>query len=169
MSNSLPVAYSHLPKVLAKCRLRISDLHEKLKAAGIYVNQKSLYRLTTSEPLQKIDTRIVGAICQTCAVGIQDVITFEQPKPVLQKLSAADQKRLDDLMTKHTEGKLSAEEMREFDELSERAHQLTMANARMLLAQRRALNSPQGPRIIRTHQHRSRKRPEAAKRVPQHP
>ncbi len=60
MSNSLPVAYSHLPKVLAKRRLKISDLQEKLRAAGINVNQKSLYRLTTSEPLLKIDTRIVG-------------------------------------------------------------------------------------------------------------
>lgn len=152
--------------ILAKCRLKVSDLHEKLKAAGINVNQKSLYRLTTTEPLQKIDSRIVGAICQTCAVGIQDVITFEQPKAVLQKLSNPEQKRLDELMTRHNEGKLNAVEMREFDELSEKAHQLTMANARMLVAQRRALN--RRPHLIRRPiraRHNARKRPRSAKQV----
>jgi hypothetical protein len=165
MSSSLPVAYSHLPQVLAKCRLKISELHERLKAAGVNVNQKSLYRLTTSEPLQKIDTRIVGAICQTCSVGIQDVITFEHPKPVLQKLTASDQKRFDHLMTKHNEGELNAAEMQEFDELSDKAHQLTMANARMLVAQRRALNAARRPLIIRRLHNASRKRAESAKRV----
>lgn len=166
MDNILPLAYSDLPQVLAKCRLNISDLHEKLKAAGVNVNQKSLYRLTTSKPLQKIDTRIVGAICQTCAVGIQDVITFQQPKPVLQKLTNSEQKRLDDLMTQHSERKLNAGEMREFDELSEKAHQLTMANARMLVAQRRTLNSAQRLRNVRSHpRHGARKRPQPTKRV----
>jgi len=141
MSNSLPLAYSHLPQVLAKRHLKISELQTKLKAAGVKINDKSLYRLTTSEPLQKIDVRIVGAICYVCAVSIQDVIAFEQPKTTLQKLDQTEQKRLEDLMSKHTEGKLSAEEMQEFDELSEKAHALTMANARILVAQRRSLNS----------------------------
>ena len=160
MSAVLPVAYSRLPKVLAKNRLKISDLREKLKAAGVNVNQKSLYRLITSKPLHKIDTRIVGAICQACAVGIQEVISFEQPRPVLEKLTSAEQSRLDDLMTRHSERKLDAGEMREFDELSDKAHQLTMANARMLVAQRRALNQAQRPG--------ARKRPQPAKRKLQH-
>jgi hypothetical protein len=172
MSNRLPLAYSHLPQVLAKRHLKISELHKKLKAVGVNVNYKSLYRLTSSAPLQKIDARIVGAICQTCAVGIQDVITFEQPKPVLQKLQEADQNRLDDLMTKHTEGKLSGEEMREFDELSEKAHELTMANARMLVTQRRAINSARRPQMIhgsiRTRRYEAPKRTAPAKRILQH-
>ncbi len=140
MSDSLPVAYSHLPEILALRRLKVSDLREKLRAVGVNVNQKSLYRLTTAEPIQKIDTRIVGAICHTCDVGIQDVIGFEKPKPVLQKLPVDEQRRLDELMTAHAEGPLGAGEMRELDGLSEKAHQLTMANARMLVAQRRALD-----------------------------
>jgi hypothetical protein len=167
MSDVLPVAYSQLAKVLAKCRFKVSDLHDKLKAAGVNVNQKSLYRLTSSAPLQKIDTRIIGAICQTCAVNIQDVIVFERPKPVLQKLPNAEQKRLDELMARHNEGKLSARETSEFDELSEKAHELTMANARMLVAQRRSLPS-QRPRRIRVHPHAPRKHPQAAKKVAQH-
>jgi hypothetical protein len=44
-------------------------------------------------------------------------------------------------MTRNNEGKLSTEELREFDELSEKAHQLTLANARLLAAQHRALSS----------------------------
>jgi len=127
--------------MLAKHRLKVSDLHEKLKAFGVNVNQKSLYRLTAAKPLQKIDARIVGAICHICSVGIQDVITFEKPNPVLAKLTVAEQKRLDYLMSRHNDGKLNAREVREFDELSDKAHQLTMANARMLVAQRRGLNS----------------------------
>jgi|GEM_PF-1357235 len=165
MSNSLPLAYSQLPKVLAKCHLKISDLHEKLKSAGIIVNPKSLYRLTTSNPLQKIDTRILGAICHTCDVSIQDVIAFEKPKSVLEKLTHAEQKRLDDLMTRHSDGKLNADEMPEFDKLSEKAHQLTMANARMLVAQRRALNLVQRTRIVRARPHGERKRPQSPKSV----
>ncbi|MDX1950822.1 MAG: hypothetical protein SFY81_01490 [Verrucomicrobiota bacterium] len=139
MINSLPVAYSRLPQILRKCRLNISDLHERLKAAGLNVNPKSLYRLTTLKPIQKIDTRIVGAICETCDVSIEEVIAFEKPKPVLEKLTIAEQKRLDELMTSHSERELSRDELRELDELSEKAHQLTMANARMLVSQRRAL------------------------------
>ncbi len=148
MSNSLPLAYSHLPQILAKCHLKISELRKKLKSLGVNVNPKSLYRLTSPAPLQRIDARIVGAICQTCAVGIEDVITFEPPKPAFQKLSGIEQKRLDDLMSKHTEEKLSAAETRELDALSAKAHELTMANARMLVAQRRALNPARNPRPV---------------------
>ncbi len=173
MSNSLPLAYSHLPSVLAKRRLKISDLHDKLKAAGVKVNHKSLYRLTSSAPLHKIDTRIVGAICHTCAVGIQDLIVFERPKSVLQKFNDADQKRLDDLMTKHSEGKLNAEELREFDELSEKAHELTMANARILVSQRRVLNSARSPELVhgsvRERHDGKRKRAELVEGIPRHP
>ena len=149
MSNSLPVAYSGLPKILTKHSWKISDLHQKLKTAGIPVNPKSLYRLAGSEPLHKIDTRILGAICQTCDVSLQDLITFERPQPVLEKLSNAGQKRLDELMTRHSDGKLSAAELREFDELSDEAHRLTMANARLLDAQRRALAATGRARINR--------------------
>jgi hypothetical protein len=144
MNGSGPVAYSQLPKVLAKHRLKISDLHQKLKDAGVSVNYKSLYRLIAAHPLQKIDTRIVGAICQACGVGIQDLIGFEKPKPILAHLSNDEQKRLDDLMTRHSEETLSAEELHDFDELAEKAHQLTLTNARLLLSQRRALNARPG-------------------------
>ena len=168
MNSNLPLAYSSLPKVLAKSRLKISDLHQKLKDVGVNVNQKSLYRLNTANPLQKIDTRIVGAICHACAVPIQDVITFERPKPVLEKLTSAEQKRLDDLMTKHSEGKLAAREMREFDELSDKAHRLTMANARILVAQRRALSSATRPGHSRGRHHQSSKRLPPTKRVMSH-
>jgi hypothetical protein len=167
MSDVPPLAYSHLPEVLAKSRLKISDLHEKLKAIGFSVNQKSLYRLTSAKPLLKIDTRIVGAICQTCAVGIQDVISFEQPKAVLEKLSLTDQNRLNDLMTRHSERKLNGEELKEFDKLSDKAHQLTMANARILVAQRRTLNAAQQQNGS-VNRRAVRKHPRSSKQIAAH-
>lgn len=148
MRSNLPLAYSRLPSVLAKRRLKISELQKKLQAAGVKINQKSLYRLTSAAPLQRLDTRILAAICQTCAVGIQEVISFEAPGSVLLKLDKAEQKRLDEFMSKHREGKLTPDETREFDLLSEKAHDLTMTNARMLVAQRRALNAPAAATLV---------------------
>ncbi len=146
MRNDAPVAYSQLPRILAQRRLSVSDLKGRLKAAGVTVNQKSLYRLTSFAPLQKIDTRIVGAICQTCAVGIEDIISFEPPKPVLEKLNEMEQSELEQLMDKNNEGQLTPSELQRYDELSDKVFDLTMTNARLLAAQRRSLKSTRHPR-----------------------
>ena len=53
-------AWSTLRMVLAAKNLTVADLQERLRAAGFAVNVKSLYRLTTAEPLQKVDLAIVG-------------------------------------------------------------------------------------------------------------
>ena len=49
----------------------------------------------------------------------------------------AENERLQELMEKNNEGKLTAAERREFDGLADRAHQISMENARTLLAERR--------------------------------
>src|SRR6188768_2939868 len=116
MNGRLPVAYSHLPEILSKSRLKITDLKRRLEDAGVRVNPKTLYRLTSTAPLQKIDTRVIGAICLACDVGIEEVIIFDQPRAEIQKLSDPEQERLEDLLTKHSENKLSKSETAEFDE-----------------------------------------------------
>ena len=72
-------------------------------------------------------------------------------------------------MFKQSEGKLATKEMREFDELSQKAHELTMANARMLVAKRRALNAARAAApiihdVVRSRQRTLRKGAKSAKR-----
>jgi hypothetical protein len=101
------------------------------------VNIKSLYRLAEAGPLRKIDLRMAAAICKVCAVPIGELITFERPQAQLRRLGAREQSRLDALMDRNNDGKLTAAERREFLALAEQAHQLSLANARLLIAGRR--------------------------------
>lgn len=133
-------AYSHLAAVLNHRKIAIPELRKQMRNLGVPVNIKSLYRLASSEPLQKIDLRIVGAICRTCRVGIQELIDFNKPKAVLKRLDPLDQKSLDELMSKNNEGTLTSAERRKFECLMEDAHEITLANARLLAAQRRGKN-----------------------------
>jgi hypothetical protein len=130
-------AYSRLATILSSRNIAVPELRRQLSKLGVPVNIKSLYRLASPEPIQKIDLRIVGAICRTYHVGIQEVIDFAKPKLTLQRLDAPEQKRLDELMSKNNEGELTTTELHEFEELAGKAHQLTLANARLLASQRR--------------------------------
>jgi hypothetical protein len=144
MSGMKLEAYSHLGEVLSSLKITIPELKRQMERLGVAVNIKSLYRLISPEPLQKIDTRIVGAICQTCQVGIEDVIEFSKPQKALQQLAAGEQKRLTELMSRNNEGALTRAERQEFEELADKAQRITLANARVLVAQRRAGKSRDG-------------------------
>ena len=71
MSGSESGAWSTLRTLLAEKNLTVVDLHERLREQGFDVNNKSLYRFTTSRPVQKIDTAIVRAICEALDVGLE--------------------------------------------------------------------------------------------------
>lgn len=137
MNGNAPAAYSRLRIVLAERNLSVFQLHRRLGAAGWPVNIKSLYRLTSDTPLQKVDLRVAGAICQECGVGIGDLITFQRPVAQLQRLEPKKQARLDELMSKNNEGKLTTAEKRQFEALADEAHRVSIENARMLLGERR--------------------------------
>jgi hypothetical protein len=100
------------------------------------VNIKSLYRLAEDAPVQKIDLRIVGAICRSLGVALGDLITFDKPKAQFRRLASKTQLRLDALMEKNNEGRLTAAERKEFLALAGQAHRLSLENARTLLAER---------------------------------
>jgi hypothetical protein len=134
-------AYSHLTAVLNVRKIAIPELRRQMLKLGVPVNIKSLYRLTSSEPLQKIDLRILGAICRTCHVGIHEVIGFTKPRMALQRMESSEQKRLDELMSGNNEGTLDSAQRKELEELAGKAHQLTVANARLLTRQRRTNHS----------------------------
>jgi DNA-binding Xre family transcriptional regulator len=135
--------------ILARENVSVLGLQRKLEAAGVPVNVKSLYRLAEDAPLQKIDLRIVAAICNAFGIALGDLISFEKPKAQLNRLDAKTQARLDALMSKNNEGQLTAAERKEFVALADQAHRLSMENARILLTEsRRAgkhIGAPKGP------------------------
>ncbi len=145
MNGNAPEAYSRLRTVLAERNLTVFQLHRQLDSAGLPVNIKSLYRLTADEPLQKVDLRVAGAVCQACGVEIGDLITFQKPRAQLHRLDPKIQARLDELMVKSNEGQLTAREKKEFAALASEAHRLSIENARMLLTERRRSKSARRP------------------------
>jgi hypothetical protein len=137
MNGKHAEAYSRLILVLARMNMTVYQLHRRLAEGGFPVNIKSLYRLASDEPIQKIDLRIAAALCRVCDVELGELITLEKPRVRLQRLDAGTQSRLETLMSKNNDGKLTVGEKREFAELAEKAHRLSLDNARALRSERK--------------------------------
>lgn len=133
-------AYSRLKQVLAEQELTVPALCRRIQQRGLRVNVKSLYRLSNDrQPVERLDLRVAGIICQVCRVPLSELITFEPPKARLRRFSQLKQKRLDLLMTKNNDGRLTKAEQGELQALVREAEELTLANARTLASQRREL------------------------------
>ena len=132
--EAVKYAYSTLPELLAKARLTVAEVHQRLLRRGFKFDKKTLYRLASHEPLQTINAPVVGAVCEEFKIGLDDLLTWEQPKPKLHRIDAKTQARLDELMTKNTEGALTAAERKELTNLGETVERLSLENARMLAA-----------------------------------
>jgi DNA-binding Xre family transcriptional regulator len=141
MNGNVSGAWSTLRTLLAEKNLTVVDLHEKLREQGFDVNNKSLYRLTTSRSVQKIDTAIARAICQALNVGLEDLIVFQKPKFELQRLDRRSQKQLDRLIDKNNEGKLTEKERAKFKALLDEVQKITLYNSKMLVDQKRLRES----------------------------
>ena len=137
MKENPPDAYSQLGVILARENVSVLALQRKLAAAGVPVNVKSLYRLAEDAPLQKIDLRIAAAICRTLDIALDDLISLDKPKAQLRRLDVKRQARLDALMDKNNEGRLTTLERKEFVALADMAHRISLENARTLLTERR--------------------------------
>ena len=135
-------AYSRLKQVLNRQKITIPELLRRIERLGLHVNPKSLYRLSNEhQPLQRLDLRVAGAICQVCDVSLSELVDFEPEAKTLSRLPAAKQKRLDALMAKNNEGQLPAAEQRELRELVAEAEAITLRNARILKQQHRQLTA----------------------------
>lgn len=133
-------AYSRLQFLLEEHSLSRADLQRRLADEESSVNVKTLYRLADPDrPLERIDLRIVGAICRTLDVGLGDLVVFAEPKTMIETLPEQQQHRLDELMAQHNEGELSASELEELQTLVRRAEQITVANARRLTEHRKRI------------------------------
>lgn len=133
-------AYSRLKTVLNRQKISIPELHRRMERQGIRVNLKSLYRLSNEgQPLQRLDLRVAGAICQVCEVTLSDLVDFEVEVKRLARLSATKQKRLDALMAKNNDGKLTKSEAKELRDLVSEVEAITVRNARLLTQQQKKL------------------------------
>jgi DNA-binding Xre family transcriptional regulator len=144
MSGNGKGAWSTLPNLLAEKNLTVADLHQLLRKRGFEVNKKSLYRLTASEPVQKLDTTIVRAICEALNVRLQDLIQLQKPKFELKRLDPKSQQELDRLMDKNNEGELTPKEKTRFKALLGEVHKISLYNAKALVSQKRLRESTPG-------------------------
>ena len=141
MSGNDKGAWSTLPTLLAEKNLTVADLHQILRKRGFEVNKKSLYRLAAPEPIQKLDTAIIRAICEALEVRLQDLIQFQKPKFELKRLEPRSQQELDRLMDKNNEGELTRKEKARFKALLDEVQRISLYNAKALLNQKRLRES----------------------------
>jgi hypothetical protein len=126
-------AYSRLKRLLKQQRMSVPELHQRIRGQGLHINVKSLYRLSNdSQPVDRLDMRVAGAICQVCAIPLSEWIVFEEEANALHTLTAEKQARLNILMTKNNEALLTEQEREELQGLVREAEEITLMNARLL-------------------------------------
>jgi Cro/C1-type HTH DNA-binding domain len=70
--------FSRLKRVLGEHGMSVPELRRRLERQGLSVNLKSLYRLVKEdEPLERLNLRVAGMICQVCDVPLSRLIAFE--------------------------------------------------------------------------------------------
>lgn len=134
-------AYSRLRFLLEERSLSTPELHRRLQAQDERVNTKTLYRLADPDrPLDRVDLRVVGAICRIMGVGLGDLIVFAEPAgAALQTLPEPRQRRLDELMDRHNDGGLDDDQLEELRGLVAEAEEIARSNARRLAEHRHRL------------------------------
>jgi len=138
----MTLAYSRLKRVLSELKITVPELHRRILSRGIRVNLKSLYRLSNEhQPIERLDLRVAGAICEVCEVALSDLITFETVVENLRRLEAKKQKRLSTLMAKNNDGLLTKNEREELQALVREVEDLSLQNARVLHRQRNLLEA----------------------------
>jgi hypothetical protein len=138
-------AFSQLKHVLDERGMSVPDLQRRLQRRGLSVKLKSLYRLVQDDqPLERLNLRVAGMICQVCAVPLSRLIAFEVTKARLRRLPAAKQQRLDALMSGNNEGRLTPAELKELQGLVREAEAIALHNARKLAGERRAVSASHG-------------------------
>jgi hypothetical protein len=136
-------AFSRLNHLLGEHNWTVPELHRRLRERGLRVNLKSLYRLNDDRrPLERLDLRVAAAVCQVFQVPLSGLIAFEETGGKLRRLSAARQRRLDTLMGRNNDGRLSEAERAELGQLVREAEAVALHNARVLASQRAPATTP---------------------------
>lgn len=134
-------AYSRLLFLLEQRGLTRAELQRRLAEQDEVTNPRMLARLMDPDrPLERVNLRVVGAVCRVLGIGLGDLIVFaEIHTPLVQTLPEMEQRRLDELMERHGEGELSSEELEALDALVAKAESLARSNAQRLAEHRRWL------------------------------
>ena len=144
-------AYSRLKRLLHQKSLTVPELQRRMLSTGHKVNLKSLYRLNDEwDPVERLDMRVAGAICQVCDVPLTEWIVFEDLSAILISMSDEKQDRLEELMGENNEGRLTEEQHIELVALVRETQEITLENARSLALHYRRLkmNHPEASRAI---------------------
>jgi hypothetical protein len=137
VSGTQQSLWSNLGMLLAEHNMSVLALHKQLQEKAVSVNLKSLYRLASPQPLQKIDARIVKPICLVLGVDLSELIQLEKPQVTLLKLDPVTQSRISALLDKNNRGTITKRERSELERLVEKAEKISLHNARALVEYRR--------------------------------
>lgn len=134
-------AYSRLRFLLEQQSLTQAELQRRLAEQERAFNVKTLYRLADPDrPLERVDLRVVGAICRILGIGLGDLIVFAEPSgSALRSLPDDKQRRLDELMERHNDGQVTEDTLDELRALVAEAEEIARSNARRLAEHRRRL------------------------------
>jgi DNA-binding Xre family transcriptional regulator len=141
-------AFSKLKSVLERQGCTTADLVRKISESGDRVNAKSIYRLADpEEALEKVDMRVISAVCEALGVGIGDILTFDPPT-IIEQFGIEKQERMDSLMIRHNGGDkpLTETDLNELKALVEEAESVARGNARRLANRKRRLLRTSSPR-----------------------
>ncbi|WP_394796345.1 helix-turn-helix domain-containing protein [Armatimonas sp.] len=140
MENTQMHAYSYLKRLLKQQEISVPELQRRIRTQGLSVNLKSLYRLSDdTQPVDRLDMRVAGAICSVFSVRLSDWIVFQEESQMLHTLAPQKQSRLDTLMGKNNQGELTATEREELRALVREAEEMMLVNARLLSQQQQRL------------------------------
>jgi hypothetical protein len=135
---------SAVPKFLAQRQLTVAELVRRMQDRGFRFDKKTIYRLASDEPMQHLNLPAVAAIGRVLNLNDPGKLivwsTGPSVPPRLQRIDTVTQARLDDLMSKNTEGTLSVAERRELDKLGRLVEKLSLENARLLASHGSAAN-----------------------------
>jgi hypothetical protein len=115
--------YPKLGVLLRSRRMSVRELERQIEARfGLAVDPKTLYRLASSEPVQRADLEIAGAAAAILGVGLGDLFDIEA-RPVESSeltesfLDPAQSRRLADLFDAQASRALTPHERDERDHL----------------------------------------------------
>jgi transcriptional regulator with XRE-family HTH domain len=116
--------YPRLNELLRAKGLSVAELERQIEQRfGLSVDPKTLYRLASSEPIQRADLEIVGAVAAVLGIGLDDLFAVyavprdDQDGTGAFDLAPAESQRLADLFERQARGSLSEDEQHQLEAL----------------------------------------------------
>jgi len=116
--------YPRLDDLLRKKGLSVAELERQIERRfGLSIDPKTLYRLTSGEPVQRADLEIAGAVTAILDVGLGDLFDvhavpvdeYDEKEPA--ERDPVESERLAELFDRQARGVLSDAEQQELDAL----------------------------------------------------